>query len=88
MISHETQHSPLRENILGGLHQSDPENELERINITAGTTDYQWTIHANIIWQPIRSARFGLEYIHLRGKLWNSADIRVHRIQLGMRYDF
>ena len=79
----------IRTNLHFGRHETDIENEISKANIPGGTTDFQWTIHANIVWQPIRQARFGFEYIHLRSQLHNSsADPSVHRLQLVMRYDF
>lgn len=79
----------IRTNILFGRHDVDVEDEISVANIAARTADIQWTIHANIVWQPIRQARFGLEYIHLRSQWHNSTDDpSVHRLQLVMRYDF
>ena len=47
-----------------------------------------WTVHANLIWNPVPKVTIGFEYIYAFFGLINSANGKAHRIQASFKYDF
>ena len=53
-----------------------------------GVLDIVQTIHVNLIWSPITSVNFGVEYIWAQVRYHAAGNNRVNRIQVSMQYKF
>jgi hypothetical protein len=78
----------LRSNVMFGRHDVDVEDVVAKGLIPAGTADFTWGVHANLIWSPIKPVDIGVEYIYRFGSLHNSTGYTVHRILGAMKYKF
>ena len=47
-----------------------------------------WTVHANLMWQPVPQVDIGIECIYRFNGVIDSANAKAHRIPVGMLYRF
>jgi len=78
----------LQTNLMYGRNNGDVEQHIAKALIPANTLDVHWTVHANIVWEPIRDVALALEYIFAKSQFHNAAAATVHRIQMTARYNF
>jgi len=75
-------------NVGFGRVDTDVEQHIAKGNIPGRTLDVHWSLLANIVWQPVRDVRMGIEYHWLRSNFHNANESVVHRLQFSARYYF
>jgi len=66
---------------------SELPNGGNRVALT-GVTQYYWSGHGNILWNPVPQVTFGAEYAYQFASKYNSANLHVQRIQFSAIYRF
>ncbi|MGR9037857.1 MAG: DcaP family trimeric outer membrane transporter, partial [Gammaproteobacteria bacterium] len=56
--------------------------------VNAELTRQVQSLHANLIWSPVKEAMMGIEYIYATRELLDHRDGWLHRVQLSARYNF
>ncbi len=74
----------LRSNLMGGYVYMDNDTDL----IGSGQNEEIWSGHVNIIWEPVKQYKVGLEYIHGERQLDNGQDGSLDRVQASFIYGF
>ena len=74
-----------RSNLAVGHARAD----LDRRNYTTGLLDERfWSAHLNLLWSPIPSATFGVEWLYGRRELLNDVSASLNRVQFSSLYKF
>ncbi len=72
----------VRSNFMGGYTHMDNATDL----IGTGQNENIWSGHANLIWQPAKKYKVGLEYMHGERELDNGTDGSLDRVQASFIY--
>lgn len=56
--------------------------------VHSGLTRQVQSLHANLLWSPVKEAMMGIEYIYATRQLLDHREGWLHRIQLSARYNF
>jgi DcaP outer membrane protein len=78
----------IQTNLAYGRVDGDVESRIAKPLIPARTLDLQWTIHANIVYEPVPNVAFALEYIMAKSQFFNASESTVQRIQVSAVYKF
>jgi len=79
----------LRSTLAYGRHRNDYVNQVAGGKAFAGSNPQDnWTVHANLIWQPVPNVNIGVEYIYGFNGIVNSANGEIHRVQVSFQYSF
>ncbi len=73
-----------RSNLYYGLTKADDPDAL----VSSAVTEQTSSIHANLMWNPVRNMRIGIEYIRGTRELYNGDDGTLNRIMFSTRYNF
>ncbi len=57
-------------------------------SLGTGATEYIQTVHANLMWQPVKAVNLGLEFIWGQRQEESGADGDAKRVQFGAKYSF
>ncbi len=72
----------LRSNFMAGYTHNDNATDL----IGEGNNESVWSAHANLIWQPVKKYKVGLEYMHGERELDNGNEGSLDRVQASFIY--
>ncbi len=78
----------IQTNLVFGRIDGDVESKLAKALIPARTLDLQWTIEANIVYEPVKNVAFALEYLMAKTQYHNARESTVQRIQVSAVYKF
>lgn len=73
----------LRSTLMGGYASMDNETAL----IGNAQNKSIWSGHANLIWQPVKQYKVGVEYMHGERELDNGSDGKLDRVQASFIYN-
>ena len=81
----------LRSNVAGSLWR---QSNTSLVNNTPGGSfeEVLWqrayTGHVNLIWSPVPQTNFGVEFMHIQGKLQDGQTGELTRVQLSAQFKF
>jgi hypothetical protein len=79
----------LRSTVVYGRARSDYVDQVAGGLVNAGANSQDlWSVHANLIWRPVPRVDIGIEYIYAFRGIVNSANGKLHRIQVSFKYNF
>ncbi|MHA1538105.1 MAG: DcaP family trimeric outer membrane transporter [Alphaproteobacteria bacterium] len=78
----------IQSNLIYGRNDGGVESLIAKSLIPARTLDVHWTIHANIVYEPITNVAFAIEYIMAKSQFHNARQSSVQRIQFSAVYKF
>lgn len=78
----------IQTNLAYGRSDGGVESLIAKALIPARTLDVHWTIHANIVYEPIKNVAFAVEYIMAKSQFFNAREATVQRIQFSAVYKF
>jgi len=78
----------IQTNLIYGRNDGDVESFIAKPLIPARTLDVHWSIHANIVYQPIKNVTFAIEYVMAKSQFHNARESTVQRVQFSSVYKF
>ncbi|MCZ6859657.1 MAG: DcaP family trimeric outer membrane transporter [Alphaproteobacteria bacterium] len=78
----------IQTNLAYGRNDGDVESHISKALIPVRTLDVHWTIHANIVYEPIKNVAFAVEYIMVKSQFHNARESTVQRVQFSAVYKF
>jgi hypothetical protein len=78
----------IQTNFIYGRNDGDVESHMTKALIPGRTLDVHWSIHANIVYEPIKNVAFAIEYIMVKSQFHNALESTVQRVQFSARYKF
>ncbi len=78
----------IQTNLVYGRSDGDVESLIPKALIPARTLDLHWSIHANVIYEPIQNVAFAVEYIMTKSQFHNARESTVQRVQVSAVYKF
>ncbi len=78
----------IQTNLAYGRNDGDVEQRIAKALIPAGTLDVHWSIHANIVYEPVKNVALAIEYIMVKSQFHNARESTVQRVQFSAIYKF
>lgn len=78
----------IQTNLAFGRNDGDVESRIAKALIPAGTLDVHWSIHANIVYEPVKNVALAVEYIMVKSQFHNARESTVQRVQFSAIYKF